>query len=129
MTQIMTADIDPTPSDRNLTREDIERGAVSGKYVCSARGAQCIWAYCTYDCPGRRDVHAPPATSPPRTPEQYDADAKALHIVICRMRRLAPSLLYPLLAVARSMMKWGPPTETNAERYRRGVDDVNRTKD
>ena len=48
---------------------------------------------------------APPATSPPRTAEEYDADAKALHIVICRMRRLAPSQLAPLLVVARSMMK------------------------
>ena len=48
---------------------------------------------------------APPATTPPLTPEQHDADAKALHIVICRMRRLAPSLLLPLLTVARSMMR------------------------
>ncbi len=48
---------------------------------------------------------APPATSPPRTTVEYDADAVALHIVICRMRRLAPSQLAPLLVVARSMMK------------------------
>ncbi len=53
---------------------------------------------------------SPSATNPPRSHEQHDADAKALIMLICRMKRLAPSQLAPLLTVARSMMN--EPTYT-----------------
>lgn len=45
----------------------------------------------------------PPATSPPRTPEQYGNDAQELIEIVTDMAKLAPSKLYPLLVVARSM--------------------------
>ncbi len=52
-----------------------------------------------------------PAGKPPRSPKQHDADAKALIMLICRMKRLAPSQLAPLLTVARSMMNEPGHTE------------------
>ena len=47
---------------------------------------------------------APPATTPPRTPEQHAYDAAELIGIVKQMQHYAPSQLYPLLVVARSMM-------------------------
>ena len=49
----------------------------------------------------------PPATSPARPPERYDADAAELIGIVKQLQTYAPSQLLPLLVVARSMMKEG----------------------
>ena len=50
-------------------------------------------------------VSIPRATSPPRTPEQYDADAAEAIGMIKEMHTYAPSLLPPVLVLLRSIMK------------------------